>query len=163
MHDKPSLEDLVGKNEARRLQAMSKAFGEALDMMFFGGNPMTQFQKRCDECNEIQPNPVATISACNYCREDVCFTCRDTGQHAHDERHESINFGFCLPCGKVQAIESDGKGYIRCVDCHFGWAPRAICGASTENSHQAICPFCGALQETIAFPCHCGRCAQRLF
>ena len=157
MSDKPTLEELLGKVEAYRLREMGKAMEEALDVIFGG---RTAEQATCHTCHGAQVNPEATLAPCCYCSEPTCFTCRDTGRHSHDDEHESINYGFCPPCGKVQPIMGDGKGAIRCEDCGFSWAPRAIIGVSERG--YAICCFCGALQAYTVLPFHCGRCSMRL-
>ena len=160
MNDNPTLADLLGKDEARRLQEMSRAVANTLDMMFFGRKQMDQ--RICYTCKEAQFEPERTLSTCCYCGAQACFTCLDTGRHSHDSRTEVIQFGFCLPCEKVVLLKPDEKQGAVCPICKFGWAPRAIRSAETDNKNRAICCYCGAIQEFLTLPFHCGRCSRML-
>ena len=161
MDDKPTLEKLLGAQEAQRLRRLSECFGQAIDIMF-GAKPMNfdiVEPLRCDTCGDFQPEPEATLSKCPYCGQQVCFTCADTARHSHDQAKEQIRFVFCLPCGQVQPIGKTRDGNPACSVCHFEWAPRAIRGAEIINRNEAICCWCGAHQTFPQIPFSCARCA----
>ena len=100
---------------------------------------------------------------CNFCGDPVCFECRTHDVHDHPdmipEERAAYRVGFCVACREMKPLViRDGK--YRCASCDYEWTPRAIKGVTAAG--EFICPFCGALQMSVVFPFHCGRCAMEL-
>ena len=107
---------------------------------------------------------VGPVPQCNFCGEPTCAPCRRSLQHQHLPT-DSIEFGFCPPCLKVQRLEvmvAEGHETVHCSVCRFEWTPNALKGTGTENDYM-ICCWCGARQrKPPAFPVECKRCTMIL-